>query len=219
MKRLYVIAIVAIVGSIAGGLGASLIAIPSARFEPGLIIPALKFFAPSGLIIGLICGAIVGVFNNKVVGVSIGGTLFLICFCIGSAISLFWYAQTPWPSPRPYPGTETIAAEGPAGTWGWSRSYSYTVDLPLNHAQQYYEEEMLRFCGNDWQFETLIEDMGYSRSNWWGFEALPDYVANSTCREAQCQIPRDSLAQEFRVLLCADGEKQTIVIQVDGWED
>lgn len=209
MNRIHNVVTLTIFGTVVGGLAACLLAIVSARFVTGLFVPAIKFFAPGVLVVGLTCGAIAGFFKNKHTGVSIGGTLFLFCLCIGAGIGLLWYEQVPWPSPQPYPGTEVRATDGSIGNWGWSRSYTYTVSLPLSKIQSYYEEEMVRFCTDDWRFEA-------SGDQQLRFEGITD---DEVCHEAQCQIPRGSSDQAFSVLICSENETQTTVYQVDAWED
>jgi hypothetical protein len=84
---------------------------------------------------------------------------------------------------------------------------------------------MARYCVGRSEFDRFrdaeanwqdFRELSGSDFDWW---TLPERTETSICREAQCKVRRLGLAQDFRVLLCSDGDTPTIVIQQDTWED
>jgi hypothetical protein len=185
------------IGAAIGGIIASLMVV--IFFEPRFVVDALQVFGPGGIIGGAICGAIAGMFESKI-GAVIGGVIGGMGGCVLAAIGTIFYAAIPWPSPQLYPGAQPLI-EGGAGSWGPSRSQTYTVTLRLDDVQLYYEEQMNRYCEGTWRFEASSD------------------AKRSLCREASCRVPRPLLEQYFRVRLCPTTERQTVVTHIDAWQD
>jgi hypothetical protein len=100
--------------------------------------------------------------------------------------------------PTPYPNStvEEVWRELGHGHYG-TMVYEYTVELPLDEMEQYYEVEMEQYCADGWQFtETELGCQGYV-----------------TCRTAECEIPRLLVkeAQFFSVYLRSISEARTNV--------
>ena len=198
MNRIHKVMIRAAIGAAIGGSVASFLAIIVVR-EPRFFADALQFFGTGGLIGGAILGAMIGAFSEN--GRKVGGIIGGVGGCILMMIAACLYASIPWPSPQPYPGVQT-SIHWDGGSWGPSRVQTYTVTLSLDDMQQYYEEQMNRYCVSSSQFETL-----------------PDHEEYSLCREAGCEIRRLWLEQYFRVHLCSVPETGTVVTQMDMWQD
>ena len=180
---------------VGGGLASLLIVL---TFESRFVVDALLVLGIGAMIGGALCGLIVSKYGT--VGITIGGIVGGIGGCALAMIGTMIYAGLPWPSPQPYSGA-SVQMEGGAGSWGPSHVRTYTVAMPLNTIQQYYESQMKRYCENTWTFSTLSDSECYS------------------CREASCKIRRLGLEQYFRVRLHPISETQTEVIQVDHWQD
>lgn len=187
----------AAIGAATGGTIVSLFVV--VNFQPRFIADALMVLGTGGLVGGAVCGAFLGMFGEKF-GAAVGGVIGGIAGCVIATLGILLYTGVPWPSPRPYPGVETHIDWG-GGSWGPARVQTYTVTLPLDEVQQYYEGQMNRYCENAWAF-SVTPDPGYS-----------------FCRRAECKIRRLWLEQYFDVRLCSDTAEQTVVTQVDFWED
>jgi len=168
--------------------------------EPRFILDALMVVGTGGVIGGAFFGVIFGAFDDKRVGIVIGGIFGGIVGCGLTVVGTMVYTSMPWPSPQPYPGVE-VQFDSDAGSWGVSRIQTYTTTMPLDAMQQYYDKQMRRYCEDSWQFETE-SDRQYS-----------------FCSEANCSIRRFWMEQYFSVHLCTATVTQTVVIQVDSWQD
>lgn len=112
------------------------------------------------------------------------------------------FASRAWPSPQPYPGASVTTDEA-LGASGWHyRTRSYTITLSMGDLQQYYDQQMSRYCRDEWQFESSDD---------------PGYV---DCLEASCSIrpENDVDPQEFAVYLCSANATQIRVTQRDMWD-
>ncbi len=186
----------AIGAAIGGGIASLMVVV---FFEPRFVVDALQVLGTGGIVGGAICGTIVGMLESKV-GVVIGGVRGGMGGCVLAAIGMVFYAAIPWPSPQPYPGAQPLI-EGGGGSWGPSRSQTYTVTLRLEDVQLYYEEQMSQHCEGAWRFESFSD------------------AKSPLCREAFCQVPRPLLEQYFRVHLCPTTGAQTVVTHIDTWQD
>jgi hypothetical protein len=187
----------AVIGAAIGGSLVCLIVVSMA--EARFLFETLMVLGSGGLIGGALCGIIFGALNKRA-GVIIGGFVGGIAGCVLATVGTLFYAATPWPSPRPYPGAETHIELG-GGSWGPSRVQTYVTTLPLDTVQHHYEDQMNQYCVDDWQFEGL-SDTEYQ-----------------LCRQADCQIFRLGLEQYFRVHLCSVSETQTMITHIDAWQD
>ena len=143
----------AVIGAAIGGSLVCLIVVSIS--ERRFLSETLIVLGSGGLIGGALCGIIFGALNKRA-GVIIGGFVGGIAGCALATVGTFFYADTPWPSPRPYPSAETHIEWG-GGSWGPSRVQIYTTTLTLDTVQHYYEEQMNRYCIDDWQFESSLD--------------------------------------------------------------
>lgn len=218
VKRYQEVVLFAVIGAVIGGCVASALVIVVMLTESSFWLDTFIALGIGGLIGGAIGGAFIAAIRRRwlvVIGGSIGG----VGGCILLAVGALWYSGFSWPSPHPYPDSFVSTSEGAIGSWGLVRSHRYTADLSLDDLQRYYELEMQRYCVDNWQFERLADPEGFSETNLWKSRGLPSHIENSNCRESQCQVRRWGLAQDFSVLLCEVSNNQTIVIQVETWED
>jgi hypothetical protein len=72
----------------------------------------------------------------------------------------------------------------------------------MDELQDYYEEQLERYCVGDWQFEVPAYSDLYS-----------------TCLRATCRIRRPWVEQLFEVMLCPVSESGTVVRHVDMYQD
>lgn len=185
-----------ILGACIGGGLVSLIVILT--FESRFVVDALLVLGIGAMIGGGLCGLMASKYGTA--GITIGGIIGGVGGCALAMIGTIFYAAIPWPAPQPYSGA-SVQMDGGAGSWGPSRVKTYTVAMPLNVIQQYYEGQMNRYCVDAWTFSTLS-----------GSEC-------SSCLEASCEIRRLGLEQYFRVRLHPISEVETEVIQIDHWQD
>lgn len=162
---------------------------------------AMTDFSLIGLIVGVIGGIVLGALHAPNLVIALGGMVGGLMAPFLLLVSVWIYSAIPWPSPRPYPSTAVETDTG-GGSWGSSRFRTYTVALSLDDIQQYYEEQMRRYCQGEWQFQ-----------------ARPVFKEYWSCRETECRIRRLWREQYFGVTLCSVSEKETEVYQWDGWED
>jgi len=156
-----------------------------------------------GAIIGLICGALANTRNRIARWAGILGVLVLFAPLL-LLLGVAWYTNTPWASPQPYPGADATRSTSP-GAWGAFSNQRYSVLLPIDEIERYYDEQMAKTCEGDWTFGVKSD--------------CPDFDACSICLEAQCEIHRLWMEQRFRVSLCPVSETRTAVSQWDAWED
>ena len=129
------------------------------------------------------------------VGLSVAG---LVC----GFFSFWMYEVGRIPSPSPYPNA-TVTQDWDNYRVSASHSadiFEYTVEQPLDKMEQYYRNEMQRYCAPGWEFNDtnlLCSTDGYS-----------------TCRTARCEIvkPLTKDTQFFEVYLRSTSSDQTNVI-------
>jgi hypothetical protein len=130
-----------------------------------------------------------------------------------------WYSGYRWPSPRSYPDIKPMTTEGAVGSWGLTRTQTYTVSQSIEVVQHHYEQEMHDYCIDSWQVASVVSSQRYIGANIWGLDSLPQLIQDSTCQEASCSVRRLWLYQGFEVLFCAVTPEQTVVVQKDLWKD
>jgi hypothetical protein len=159
--------------------------------------------------------------RRRVLFLNIFSIAAIIFICISPFLFMFgvlFYAWTPWPSPKPYPGVQQVErGEGPTGSWGFVRSQTYRVDQPINIVKQYYEDEMDTYCVDDRQSHTIYGAELYTPPNRWGLDEIP--LEHSPCFQLECSVRRWSMAQGFEVFMCSESEARTVVVQLDAWQD
>lgn len=121
------------------------------------------------------------------------GVLFLLaCLCVG-LYGTVYYTTARRPAPKPYPGAEVPELGIVIGAGRREYRFEYTVDCSLDDLQEYYEEQMDKYCvDDDWQF-SLIEN------------ACADYVE---CRVASCDL---AYSQRFLIYLRSISRTRTNV--------
>ncbi len=191
----------AIIGALIGAtFGAAIACLATFLIsEPRFFVDGLIFLGTGALLGGTILGLVARMVAGKgyaVLGGIAGGIGGMVLILIASVI----YELVPWPSPRPYPGVEPQVETG-GGSWGICKTQIYTVTIPLDKMQQYYDAQMKRYCTNTWQFK-----------NWSSLEY-------PLCRAGDCEIRRVWAEQYFEIYLCAVSPTQTMVVQMDLWED
>ncbi len=136
------------------------------------------------------------------VGIGVLALGFSMCGLVYGAFAYWIYEATPFPSPAPYPGSKV---EQTWHNFRESASYSsdifeYTVEQSLNEMEQYYTNEMLRYCAPGWKFKDT--------------DLLCDIDGYSACRTTECEIVRPwaKEAQFFTVYLRAISSSQTNII-------
>ena len=193
---------VGIRAAIGGAVGACVVSFIALMIsEERFIVQTVMYLGTSGVIGGAIGGVTLGALYDAKLIAAVGGIMGGIAGCILLTVGVVVYTVVPWPSPKPYPGAEVETQMG-GGSWGASQSQAYTVTLSLDEIQQYYEEQMTRYCQGDWRFRALSECEGYS-----------------LCREAECEVRRLWLEQYFKVRLYSVSETDTEVFHVDTWQD
>ncbi len=131
----------------------------------------------------------------------IGAMVSCIPTCLVVVLISTWYAITPWAAPYPYPNT-AVEMTGGTGAWGHFRNQKYMVSLSIDEVEQYYREQMGKYCEGEWEFAEPEDCMRYSH-----------------CRCAQCEVRRFGLEQQFTVDLYEISEAETQVSQWDAWQD
>ena len=130
----------------------------------------------------------------------IGASILFCCLTGGGIYGAWFYMTVPFPAPAPYPSS-TVEQSGPhIGSGRRSIWFEYTATITLDEIQRYYEAEMKQYCLEGWQFvETDNACQGYT-----------------TCRVAECEIPRPFVddAQFFLVYLRSISATQTNVFYI-----
>ena len=171
---------------------------------PGSLLyyaPLLLLWGGGGLVGGAALGIGWGWWGGKPVA-AVGGMVGGIIGCLVLSGASFIYVDMARPSPKPLPNVEPVIGTA-SGSWGYTEDQTYTVTLPIEAVQEYYEEQMSQYCEDGWRFETLPQD---------------ECEGYSLCRRAECDIPRPVLEQYFIVSLYAVSEIETRVVHVDAWE-
>jgi hypothetical protein len=191
------------VGAVVGGSITGLLAL----WFGGSIIPTKcmvvtfsRLMGTFGSVIGVICGAAVGICSDKRAGTKVaaytGGLIILL------SIAPIWLYTIfrPCLSPKPYPGSLVTKREMYIGSGWHNRIQTYTTIFSIDSLEQHYAKQMNHYCISVWQFEDQpASEHGY-------------------CRRASCQIRSGADPQSFQVSLCPVTETQIKVIQEDIWE-
>ncbi len=125
-----------------------------------------------------------------------------MCGLVCGYFAYWMYEVTPVPSPAPYPGA-TIKQTWDNYRVSASHStdiFEYAVERSLDEMEQYYRDEMQRYCAPGWEFKDtnlLCNTDGYS-----------------ICRTARCEIvkPLTKDTQFFEVYLRANSSDRTNII-------
>jgi hypothetical protein len=194
----------AVWATLGAGIGGSIatmwaiVLVKKSLIDSPFLMDGVVIFGVSGLIVGMILSFTLGLLVGSMrVLISLGsgilsglGTGVLVPFVI------LIFASRAWPSPRPHPGAVITTGET-LGASGWRhRTQTYTITLPINALQQYYDEQMEHYCFDEWQFNES-DDSEYAN-----------------CLEASCNIrpETDVDPQYFYVYLCSVSETQIKVI-------
>ncbi len=116
--------------------------------------------------------------------------------------------------PEPYPGAVVTTNEHGVGNWGSMREQTYLINRSLAEMEQYYQEQMPRYCGIPVKFASQTE----MRDAW------PCLESGASCYIASCKIPTlwssDLLhGQYFDVQLYVIDGNTTKVIQITSWTE
>jgi hypothetical protein len=122
-----------------------------------------------------------------------------VVLCAVLYAGLFVLSLVPFPSPRAYAGPEVSARDQGSSLWE-SRWVSYTVNLPLQAMERFYENQMPAYC-------TAPSSWVETRSS-----------HHLACRTSSCSVRRVQAWQEFVVELCYLSSNQTQVSQYDYWD-
>ena len=115
--------------------------------------------------------------------------------------------------PEPYSGAVVTTNVHGVGNWGSMREQTYLINRSLAEMEQYYEEQMPRYCGISVKFAPAPVP------NTWGC-----LESGNSCYIASCKIPTlwnsDQFhGQWFDVELYVIDENTTKVIQVTSWTE
>lgn len=201
MKRIPTVLIYAVIGAIAGGVLASLLAFLVNRgLSPERLLgEALRSLGIAGVIGGALGAILYGIVGRRVAHVVVAGLCGGLMCCVLMPFAAVVYYSNPWPSPQPYPGSD-VSVDISQGSSHAGRTREYTIGLRPNEVQAYYSEQMAKYCVGEWQFGPAV------------------WCSEEACREATCRIRRLWLEQFFMVTLIPVSDQVTKVRQVDSWE-
>ena len=140
------------------------------------------------------------------------GVITCILLLCGGLMLLFFQPLSP--VPEPYPSAAVTTSVHGVGNWGSMREQAYLINRSLSEMEQYYKEQMPRYCGRPVEFAPKLE----VDDTW------PCLESGLSCYIASCKIPTlwssDLLhGQYFDVQLYMIDGNTTKVLQITSWTE